>query len=304
AGERICSSDKEVPASIPIDLRHHSPAQEPTRNRESTTDIHLLATYTLLSNIYSRHENGNHSPEGGPEEENCLHNEGSAQDTCRLKNERPLLHCTVSAGPIHASTKKYRDLDRSLSRTPGRGYPKTSIALTSRDNESTQTQDNDELSATPTNTKSSSAASESSWLIVDLYGVQSELKTSEQRRLAQEPKIPQRQFLANNTSIDRDRLISRLRWLSVSTLKINNQPTGLDRQDSIIETNARDRQPLNKTRTPRHWDRDKGERPTISQSDSNATSLGPRQMEDTKRQELEWVKVKNSLIWIQHSLED
>ncbi|PRP83639.1 hypothetical protein PROFUN_03794 [Planoprotostelium fungivorum] len=33
---------------------------------------------------------------------------------------------------------------------------------------------------------------------------------------------------------------------------------GLDRQDSIIETKGRDRQPLNKTRTPRHWDRDRG----------------------------------------------
>ncbi|PRP73611.1 hypothetical protein PROFUN_16531, partial [Planoprotostelium fungivorum] len=34
------------------------------RNRESTTDIHSSATYTLSSNIYSQHKNGNHSPEG------------------------------------------------------------------------------------------------------------------------------------------------------------------------------------------------------------------------------------------------
>ncbi|PRP83638.1 hypothetical protein PROFUN_03793, partial [Planoprotostelium fungivorum] len=30
-------------------------------------------------------------------------------------------------------------------------------------------------------------------------------------------KIPQRQFLANNTPTDRDRLINRLRWPSIST---------------------------------------------------------------------------------------
>ncbi|PRP85274.1 hypothetical protein PROFUN_06876 [Planoprotostelium fungivorum] len=43
-------------------------------------------------------------------------------------------------------------------------------------------------------------------------------------------------------------------------LKINNQQTGLDCQDSIIETKGRDRQSLNKTRTPHHWGQDKGER--------------------------------------------
>jgi hypothetical protein len=42
-GERIYFSDEEVPALIPIDLRHHSPAQEPTRNRESSTNTYLLA---------------------------------------------------------------------------------------------------------------------------------------------------------------------------------------------------------------------------------------------------------------------
>ncbi|PRP73605.1 hypothetical protein PROFUN_16276, partial [Planoprotostelium fungivorum] len=38
-----------------------------------------------------------------------------------------------------------------------------------------------------------------------------------------------------------------------------------------------DRQSANRTRTLCHWDRDKGERSTISKQDSSAASLGPRQ---------------------------
>ncbi|PRP89073.1 hypothetical protein PROFUN_01793 [Planoprotostelium fungivorum] len=76
-------------------------------------------------------------------------------------------------------------------------------------------------------------------------------------------KIPQRQFLANNTPTDRDRLINRLRWPSISTgfrRNLKEHVTRLLRIHGSTEFVAEDRQSLNKTRTPHHWGQDKGER--------------------------------------------
>ncbi|PRP75594.1 hypothetical protein PROFUN_15600 [Planoprotostelium fungivorum] len=62
--------------------RGSAPLTKRTHQKQRVLHRHPLVGHsTLSSNIYSRHENGNHSPEGGPEEENRLYDEGSAQDS-------------------------------------------------------------------------------------------------------------------------------------------------------------------------------------------------------------------------------
>ncbi|PRP73614.1 hypothetical protein PROFUN_16534 [Planoprotostelium fungivorum] len=96
-------------------------------------------------------------------------------------------------------------------------------------------------------------------------------------------KIPQRQFLANNTPTDRDRLINRLRWPSISTVRVvevsdfrRNLKEHVTRS-SRIHGSTEFVAEANRTRLPGQHNRDEGERLTITQQDSNATSLGPRQ---------------------------
>ncbi|PRP73642.1 hypothetical protein PROFUN_16227, partial [Planoprotostelium fungivorum] len=366
AGERICSSDKEVPASILIDLQHHSPAQEPTRNIESTRHQLFGHLHSVVKHLLPTQKRKSLTSE----EENRLHDKGSAQDSddtevmpSEERETTATLHgVSVNHGQFHSPledeevaswtedqstpppkrTETWIDLSHKHLEEVIQRHPSHSPLAPDDGKELTQTQDNDELSATPTNTDSSGCSvrvlladcqSASSpiaarYLLTFERGSNTPNKDGWLRvgsfhdrcgdfefNHANDPmKIPQRQFLANNTPTDRDRLINRLRWPSISTVRVVEVSDfrrnlkehvtrssrihgstefvaeGLDCQDSIIETKGRDRQSLNKTRTPHHWGQDKGER----------SITGTK----TKRQELEWVKMKNSLIWIQHSLED